>query len=184
MSTKTKQQIRNQALSIRSNIPKDILDTYNANIYKNIISIVSKIKIKSVHCYISYKNEPSTLRLIDYFINSKIETYVPVLVDDIMLSSRIVNNNFTAGPYGILQPKNIIVAPNNFKFDLIIVPTLAFDDNKNRLGYGKGYYDKFLIKQKKSYTVGLSYEQNKIQNLPTDAHDVSLKTIVTQNFIY
>ena len=181
---KSKQQIRNQALSIRSNIPKDVLDTYNANIYKNIISIVGKIKIKSVHCYVSYKNEPSTLKLLEYFISNNIDTYVPVLVDDNMLSSKIVNNNFIAGPYGILQPKNIIVEPNNFKFDLIIVPTLAFDDNKNRLGYGKGYYDKFLIKQKKSYTVGLSYEQNKMQNLPINEHDVSLKTIITQNFIY
>lgn len=181
---KTKQQIRNQALSIRASIPQDILDAYNANIYKNTSSIVNSIKIKSVHCYISYNKEPSTLKLLEYFTSNNIDTYVPVLVDDNMFSSKIVNNNFAKGPYGILQPKNINIVPNNFKFDLIIVPTLAFDDNKNRIGYGKGYYDKFLIKHKKSYTVGLSYEQNKIQNLPTDPHDVSLKTIITQNFIY
>ncbi len=181
---KTKQQIRNQALSIRSNIPKDILDTYNANIYKNTISIVSSIKIKSVHCYISYNKEPSTLKLLDFFINNKIKTYVPVLVDNNMISSQIVNNNFVDGPYGILQPKNIIIAPDNLKYNLIIVPTLAFDGNKNRLGYGKGYYDKFLIKQNNAYTIGLCYEQNKIKNLPTDAHDVSLRTIVTQKNVY
>lgn len=181
---KTKLQIRNQALSIRSSIPKDILDTYNANIYKNTISIVSCIKIKSVHCYISYNKEPSTLKLLDFFINNKIKTYVPVLVDNNMVSSQIVNNNFVDGPYGILQPKNIIIAPKNYKFDLIIVPTLAFDKDKNRLGYGKGYYDKFLIKQNNPYTIGLCYEQNKINNLPTGSHDVSLKAIVTQQNVY
>ena len=129
---KTKQQIRNQAISIRSNIPKDILDAYNANIYKNTIIIVTSIKIKSVHCYISYNNEPSTLKLLEYFNSNNIDTYVPVLVNGNMVSSKIVNNDFVEGPYGIPQPKKINIVPNNFKFDLIIVPTLAFDDNKNQ----------------------------------------------------
>ncbi|MBW3568677.1 5-formyltetrahydrofolate cyclo-ligase [Candidatus Parcubacteria bacterium] len=65
------------------------------------------------------------------------------------------------------------------KFDLIIVPVLGFDKDKYRLGYGGGWYDRFLAGQKQARTIGLAYKDALIENLPRESHDISLTTILT-----
>lgn len=71
------------------------------------------------------------------------------------------------------------------QFDLILVPTLAFDLKCNRLGFGKGYYDRFLANQKRGLFVGLAYDWSLVESqLPATVHDVSLDYIVTEANIY
>lgn len=65
------------------------------------------------------------------------------------------------------------------KFDLIIVPVLGFDEDKYRLGYGGGWYDRFLASQKQAQTVGLAYKDAFVENLPRESHDIALTTILT-----
>ena len=85
--------------------------------------------------------------------------------------------------FGILEPKKTkIIYP-----DIIFVPILAFDNKKNRLGYGKGFYDKFLnecIKiNKKSLTIGVAFSFQKYNNLPINKKDVRLDYIITDKGI-
>lgn len=70
------------------------------------------------------------------------------------------------------------------QFDAVIVPMLGFDTSLHRIGYGGGYYDKFLATQKKAKTIGVCFEQGKIPYVPTEAHDVALSTIVTESTVY
>ena len=86
--------------------------------------------------------------------------------------------------FGMLEPaKTQIKIP-----DVMLVPLLAFDENKYRLGYGKGFYDhflnKYLKKFKKILTVGVAFSFQRHHKLPNNRNDVKLDFIITENGIY
>tara|TARA_E500000178_G_scaffold243102_1_gene239559 strand:- start:46 stop:588 length:543 start_codon:yes stop_codon:yes gene_type:complete len=72
---------------------------------------------------------------------------------------------------------------NTIEPELILVPLLAFDTKGRRLGYGKGYYDKFYEKNKNKTFVGYGYAFQKINNLPSNYYDLKLNAIVTNDYI-
>jgi len=83
--------------------------------------------------------------------------------------------------FGMLEPslKNKFVVPN-----LMLIPLLAFDNNNNRLGYGKGFYDRFLNKflkvKKKITTIGVAFSFQKYNKLPVTNLDIKLDYILTE----
>ena len=85
--------------------------------------------------------------------------------------------------YGIPEPiKTIKIIPS-----IMLVPLLAFDKDKNRLGYGKGYYDKYLFKYIKTHkhilTVGIAFSFQKYNKLPVNKKDFKLNFIITEKGI-
>ena len=91
----------------------------------------------------------------------------------------------------LLVTKFVIFVPNKTKFkipNLILLPILAFDRNKYRLGYGKGFYDRYLNKYLKKIsnilTVGVAFSFQKHHKLPIDKNDVKLDYILTEKGIY
>ena len=72
------------------------------------------------------------------------------------------------------------IAPE--KIDLIIVPGIAFDKQKNRIGYGDGFYDR-LLKKTKCPTIALAYEFQIVHNIPGEKHDVKVDQIITEKRI-
>ncbi len=98
-----------------------------------------------------------------------------------MIAARLESlNDLEDGDFSIPTTKsdNMIENP-----DLTIVPGLSFDKNKNRLGYGGGYYDRFLAKNK-TIKVGLMIEDFKSIALETDDHDIKMDYIVSDKKIY
>ena len=87
--------------------------------------------------------------------------------------------------YGILEPKKQNIT---FKPDIILVPLVAFDKNLNRIGYGKGYYDralKQLSADKKILTIGIAFSFQEASIIPTNQYDYNLDCILTdRNLIY
>jgi 5-formyltetrahydrofolate cyclo-ligase len=85
------------------------------------------------------------------------------------------------GKYSIFEPssKSVILNP-----DIIIVPLLAFDENKNRLGYGGGYYDRTLALYTNAKKIGLAYEAQKFEYIPSGKYDIKLDTIITEEKIH
>ncbi|MDD3049135.1 MAG: 5-formyltetrahydrofolate cyclo-ligase [Bacilli bacterium] len=86
------------------------------------------------------------------------------------------------GTFNILEPTSSVwMAPDDF--DAIIVPLVAFDENKNRIGQGKGYYDRYL-KQTQALKIGVAFDVQKVNAFPVDEYDVPLDYIVTETKIY
>ena len=87
--------------------------------------------------------------------------------------------------YGILEPQKQNIT---FKPDIILVPLVAFDRNLNRIGYGKGYYDralKQLASNKKILTIGMAFSFQEVSIIPTYQYDYNLDCILTdRNLIY
>jgi 5-formyltetrahydrofolate cyclo-ligase len=66
------------------------------------------------------------------------------------------------------------------EFDVVVVPMLGFDDSLNRIGYGGGYYDKFLATQPHARKIGVCFELGRVDHIPTDSHDIPVDMIVTE----
>ena len=79
--------------------------------------------------------------------------------------------------FGIKEP--VGASPVDVVPDIVIVPMVAYDDNKNRLGHGKGYYDKYLA-DKNIYKIGLCFSRYGIPNIECDEHDVPMDMIITE----
>ena len=81
---------------------------------------------------------------------------------------------------GIPAPKESAVRLDPDELDLIIVPAITFDRSGYRLGYGGGYYDRYLA-QTKAFTVGLARERLVKEELPREAHDIAVKCLITES---
>jgi small GTP-binding protein len=85
------------------------------------------------------------------------------------------------GAYGILEPKTVRKADEN-NIDVILVPGLAFDRNGGRMGFGKGYYDR-LLESSKAVKIGLCYDFQILEKIPTEIHDVPMNFVITEKEI-
>ena len=147
-----------------------------------------KFKKKKIKLAIYYPTsfEVNLLKLLELKFISKQNLLLPVIEENNIMNFFPWKKNevLYVNKYGILQPaKSEKIVPN-----IMIVPLLAFDKNKFRLGYGKGFYDKYLNKHLKSFknilTVGVAFSFQKHHKLPINNKDVKLDYILTEKGIY
>jgi 5-formyltetrahydrofolate cyclo-ligase len=134
---------------------------------------------KYILIYNSLSDEVSTAAFLSKWAKEK-EFYLPVVSNnDLVVRKYEANGNYTTSALGVKEPvgENII---NCNKIDLVIVPGIAFDRKMNRLGRGKGYYDRFLSTLKAT-KIGVCFDFQLLDNIPTDAHDVKMDMIVSEN---
>ena len=102
---------------------------------------------------------------------------------ELLFSKYDDKKNLRKNKLGIIEPIKL----KNITPDIIFVPMLGFDRDLNRLGYGKGYYDRTiskLRKLKKIFVIGLAYDNQMVQNIPTENHDEKMDIILTDKKIY
>lgn len=75
-------------------------------------------------------------------------------------------------------------APPPEQFDAVVVPMISFDETLQRIGYGGGYYDRFLGAQEKALKIGVCFEEGKIDHVPSEPHDVAMDMIITEAGVY
>ncbi len=169
-----KNEVRKIYKYIRNNI-KD-RNIQNEIIFNKVISLEKVKKADTILIYVSFNNEVDTLNIIKYFLGKK-KVAVPKVNGNEMNFYYIDSfNDLSKGSFNILEP----ITTNkvtNFDNSICIVPGLCFDKENYRLGYGKGYYDKFLS-NKNIYTIGLSYKETIIKKLPIDKYDIKLDKVI------
>lgn len=155
-------------------------------LFNNIISTSVYNDSKNIFVYVSTEIEVDTITLIKYCLLNKKRAFVPLCnADDSTMEFYEINslNDLHKGYYGIMEPESDCMkkaVPDNES--LMIVPGLSFSSSGYRLGYGKGFYDKYLS-QHKCTTIGLCYDEFLNENLPMDQHDIPVDFIVTDNNI-
>lgn len=88
-------------------------------------------------------------------------------------------SELTSGTFGVMEPSGAD-APVCWPEALVLVPGVAFDACGNRIGYGKGYYDRYLVNHPHGVTLGIGYSLQLADELPAQAHDLMLDHIVTE----
>lgn len=139
---------------------------------------------KSIFVYVSYNTEVDTFKIINKALSDKKTVAVPVMTDipHTMVFVKIDSMAcLEKNSFGILEPtlkeENIVNADEN---TLVIVPALAFDRCGYRLGYGGGYYDKYLSENKTLCNVGIGFECQLVDRLEINEYDVKLDKIITE----
>lgn len=132
-------------------------------------------KAQSVLMYYSLPDELPTHNFVLKWAAEK-KVYLPRVVGD-DLEIAIYGELATDGKYGIEEPTAASVSPD--EIDLVIVPAVALDIKGNRLGRGKGYYDRLLPQCPQAYKIGVALECQLLEELPVDPFDVPLDAVFT-----
>jgi 5-formyltetrahydrofolate cyclo-ligase len=178
----TKQTIRSKIL-LKLKTQKEENRDRKSQVIKNKLFRTKEFrKAKKVMFYIALKGEVNTKEMIEEAKKQGKTITVPVCCrDSYSLRPCILDDHakLKLGPYGVHEPveeKCLRLAD----LDLIIVPGLAFDKSGNRLGRGKGYYDRFLSKlPSDTQSVGLAFDFQILPFVPTTEHDVSVTRVIS-----
>lgn len=154
------------------------MNELSEKIVNKIFSLSEFQTAKNIFAYISLKNEVNTDSIL-HLKNKNI--FVPKIQGQEIVMTKYTSLNLTKNKYGILEPENAVpVFPK--KNDIIIIPALAADNNFNRLGYGGGYYDRYL-RNNEGLKVVLIPQVLFISKLPKDIYDVPVDIIITETTI-
>lgn len=179
-----KNQIRKNMLSLRKNMSFSDVRLKSQKIFKHLKGQKEFLNSKNIMIYLSCNNEVDTIDIINFCLeNNKCVCVPKITAQGLMVAIKINNldfeNEFTKNKYGIYEPNlDFEILPEDI--DLIIVPMVATDKKLNRLGYGGGYYDRFLSKTN-AYKIGLCYEFQMLENeLPTEKTDVKMDIVLCE----
>ena len=174
-----KSEIRKKILKIRKrNHSKVSVIDYK---YINKILLKRKIKKKSIGGYYPYNFEVDLMEILTKFEKQNFIISLPKIKKNSQMDffRWSTKDPLTINNYGIPEPtSNQVIYP-----DILIVPLVAFDENLNRLGYGGGFYDRYIKRIKKIknvITIGLAYSFQKVKQIPIDKHDIKLDLIITE----
>lgn len=153
-------------------------------IFNKLISSDEYKKSHVIALYYSLKSEVNTLKLIEYSLKKNKIVLLPKVIEDYMIFYKIESlNSLNKSNFGIMEPCSGIIFDKN-NIDLIVVPGVCFDIYLNRIGFGKGYYDKYLTNYN-GISIGICFqEQIDDEKITSDKTDIKLKKIITDKNIY
>ncbi len=175
-----KSEIRKNLLKIRK---KKGLQSLKIN-FRHIVKILKKNKITSkiIGGYYPYNFEIDANSILNQFERRNYQISLPKVRENSQMDffHWSTKDPLSINHYGIPEPtSNKILYPG-----ILLVPLIAFDKNLNRVGYGGGFYDRYLKKIKKRkniITIGLAYSFQKVKKIPINKHDIKLDFVVTEN---
>ena len=165
-------------LDRRDSTSHDMIQILSEKIFWRLKKIKQFSDAKSVGCYYSIGREVQTLSIIQDLINSGKNTSLPKVNDEIM-KFRIIKDfkKLEKGNFGILEPKDDWTEEKSF--DVILIPAIGLTKEGVRLGYGHGYYDRFLT-DKSITKIALTYDKQIVKSIPCMEHDVKMDCIVSE----
>ena len=173
-----KSQIRKKILKIRKKASSKNLEIN----FRNILYILKKEKVigNIIGGYYPYNFEVDAIKILEKLEKQNYKLSLPKIKKNSLMDffQWSIRDPLIINKYGIPEPTSKkVVYPS-----VLLVPLVAYDKNLNRIGYGAGFYDRYirkLKKNKKITTIGLAYSFQKVREIPINKHDVKLDFIVT-----
>lgn len=148
-------------------------------VFKQLFQLEQWKKANRVLSYHSLPDELQTIEYLDKMLSK--ELFLPKVDGDTLKIVAYDKSRLITGAYNILEPDD-----NNYfpveDIELIIIPGVAFDKQKNRLGRGKGYYDK-LLSNTEAFKIGICYDFQLVDEISTDAHDIKMDIVIAPNCV-
>ncbi len=177
-----KDMIRKELLTKLNNLNKDEKERRNARIREKLFSEKKFKNANFIMSYVSKRYEVDSWEIIRKSLEMGKKVAVPYVLKEerVMIPSLILDPaELLPGPYGVYQPHSDNVRQVDFnQLEIVLVPGIAFDRDGNRLGHGQGYFDRFLKKIPKTYSIGLAYELQILNSLPIFEEDIPVTALI------
>lgn len=182
-----KKEFRKKVISLRSEQTTDFIIKNSEIITNKLLNLDCVKNANVIMLYLDFNNEVSTDNLINNLLSQGKVVASPITIKDKrkLIPSQITNleNGIQLGAYNIREPKPESSPEVNIRdIDLVIVPAVAYDLNCYRLGYGGGFYDRFIENLREdAVTIGIAFDLQIFDSIPKESHDAQLDYIVTES---
>ena len=173
-----KTELRDKLKTLRAQMDKETVIKKSEKIIYRLVNCEEFKGAENIMIYMSLGNEVCTDKLIDLGAEMGKKLYVPVTVGDDILPCKLEGHGgLGKGKFGIREPidKDVMTG----EIDLVIVPGIGFSKDGGRIGFGKGYYDRFL-KDKNSKKIALAYSFQVVDDTFAEENDIPMDKIVTE----
>ncbi|MGL4912022.1 MAG: 5-formyltetrahydrofolate cyclo-ligase [Romboutsia sp.] len=184
-----KKEFRKKVIADRKKLNSESLLENSSIITENLLSLDCIKEAKNIMLYLDFNNEVKTDELINELITLRKIVSSPITLKEerVLIPSQITDlqNGIKIGAYGIREPKQDDSLEVDVKdLDVVIVPAVAYDKNCYRLGYGGGFYDRFLNRLRDdAITIGIAFDLQIFDYIPKEDHDAQLDYIITETQI-
>lgn len=176
-----KENIRRRMLELRCQLPLQEKLNADKKIAAAVLQQSEIIKARTISIFFSKSEETGTEQiLIELFRMRKIVTAPKIANQELALYRITSIHDVVSGPFGIKEPRTSFQNIPASEIDVFIVPGIAFDRSGNRLGWGKGYYDR-LLKNVTNPRIGLAYSRQLVPHIPHEPYDIVMTEIITEN---
>lgn len=177
----TKKEARETMKILRSKLSPSEREQKNQAIFRRLMQMDVMKQARWFFPFVSYGTEVDTIEMIKYILESKLtRVAVPRVHGNHMDFFEITSmEQLVSGYHGILEPNttNLIQARDG----VMLLPGLAFDLDKNRVGYGAGYYDRYLeqYQNKNLITIAIAYDFQIVDSITADTFDQKPNLLIT-----
>ncbi len=184
-----KKEIRKAMIDQRKSLTSEEIRRKSLEIFHQLQSIKHYKNARKLMTYVPFQDEIHTTLLIADFLEKNRNVYIPVTQPKekrIIVSELLdIDKDLEPGHFGVLEPTASTLRPIDPQLiDLVIVPGLAFTKGGYRIGYGGGYYDRFLpTLEQEHVTIALAMDFQIVDSLPIDHYDIPVDLIVTESQI-
>lgn len=178
-SMETKKDIRIRILKERSSLSSLEQSRKSSIIQKKIMELPAFVQAEKILLYMDCRNEVQTGLLLEYCLTYGKKIGIPKIQEKRMEFYELQNaDDVVSGYFNIREPVSQKVFEPRQAF--VIVPGVAFTDQRMRIGYGKGFYDQYLQQHPQYVTCGIAYDCQIVGAFPVQEHDVPLDMLITE----
>ncbi len=181
-----KKEIRKKILDMRKKLSESFIQSNSNIIIEKLYRLIDKSNFRNIMIFMDMDHEVRVTNLLNLFSDRKF--YIPkTFPEGIMKVNEYNEKELILHKFGYYESLS-----NNYVnediLDLIVIPGIVFDKHRNRIGFGGGYYDRFLKKLKEKHkdsrcfplTVAICYDFQLIDSIPSEPHDIKPDIIITE----
>lgn len=179
----TKKEIRQQVYRARKGMEHADWQERTDCIASAVISHPFFLEATDIYSYVDYQNEAGTRKIMEEAWKLGKRVWVPKVTGRIMHFGCIDSfQKLKPGAHGIPEPEILVKAsdPEDGRCSLMIMPGVAFDTDRGRVGYGGGYYDRYLSEHTDIHTIAIAFEFQIFPKVPGEVHDIKPEVLITE----
>ena len=180
MYMKSKRELREEILNKREGLSSDDVESFSKVICGKIAETAYYADAADICVYMPIRNEVRLAGLVNAARKDGKTLWLPRTEDGVMRFYRWDDGTeMTRGPFGIWEPEPCYPLPED-RDVLVIMPGAVFSRDRDRIGYGGGYYDRFLKNRENSHTIAVCYDIQIVGEIPAERHDVRPDMVMSE----